>query len=501
MKALLFFTLFLSYFFAAGQQFTSTIFFSNSEYALDAEDMEIISAAADFIITHKEDITLTELFGFTDSSASSSFNMKLSEQRVLSVQQALEKDLPADWKNKAVVKWYGETKPPGNRNLHYGKRCVDIVITYSENKIIPAVEPVSALFDLLRDPVQKFRIDPTRDTILSGLQGTIISIPANAFYIPKSCAGQPVDIILQESYDPASMIFNGMTTASGKDQLQTDGMVFLNAQLCNRILTVKEENPLTVMFPTVSPQEGMELFFGKKDANGIIDWSIADNGLLPLYNAQVEDVLSKYNFMKRRNRKSCPFFFCGLSNFFSRYDRSSRRSYQTVDYAAFAKYKDSICVAYHVKNFNQFAKLMEERRKKEFESKLGREGLNAADFSYYIAQTNRLGYMNCDKFYSRPENKITDVLVQVPPSEGTSVFFVFTSFKSMMAPNAQTTENYSFINVGIGESGYIVVIQYADKIPYMYVEKTKITGKMDIKPELKAYTAMEMKKELQQLRF
>ncbi len=360
---------------------------------------------------------------------------------------------------------------------------------------------ISELFDQLRDPAQKFRIDPTKDIILKGDAGTIIIINANSFYIPKSCAGKNIDIVLLESYDPASMFMNNLFTMSGKSQLESDGMIFLNAQVNNRILTVKEESPITVMFPTSEVKNEMDLFYGKKTEEGTIDCVVSSNNLTPVYNYEIEELLSRYDFYERKIGSECPFFFCGIKNIFSgsKTDNTEKYTYNSLNYKAYIKYRDSICAVYGVRSLYTLNRIMEERKMKNFESKIGRDDIDQTNLNYYISKTTKLGWMNCDRFMIVPDIMKTDVLVQQQPSDNIVISLVFRKIKSMMSYNYSNYEYYGFNDIPKRYKCYLVVLKYENKIPYLSLQEVTITNDLVIEPEFKQYTVEGLKKELRRL--
>ena len=499
MKIQLLLALTFVYVSATAQQFNRTIYFENDESVLDEGDDIVISELIKFIKNDDIQVTSIEIYGFADTSASVNYNKTLSKKRCDVVLSALELEMPVALKDNIKMFWFGELKEGDTKkDLHFSQRCVDVFITYTENK---SKDNISELFDQLRTPTQKFKIDPTRDTILIGESGTIISIDADAFYIPKSCVGQDVDIVLLEAYDPVSMYFNNLSTMSDSKQLESDGMIFLNAQLCNRILTVKEDKPLTIMFPTEELKEEMQLFSGIKSASGNINWVVAQNELAPFADYKIEELLNRYDFYRHKYEERCPLFFCQIKNFVGINSRvnSTRVDIGSTDYKAYKKYKDSICAVYGVRSYYQLCKLMEDRENKNFESRVGRDDITAADWNYYITKTTNLGWMNCDRFLDLPEKNRANIIVEQKPAANVNMSLVFTEFKSMMAANNNTVDTYGFANVEKEKKCYVVALKYENKTPFLSIQKVSITPEMVITPDYKQYSIAELKKELSKL--
>ena len=499
MKIQLLLALTFVYVSATAQQFNRTIYFENDESVLDISDKMVISELIKFLHNDNIQISAIEIYGFADTSASVNYNKILSKKRCDVVFSALELEMPVALKENITMFWFGELKEgDSKKDLHFSQRCVDIFITYTE---IKSKDNISELIDQLRTPTQKFKIDPTRDTMLIGEAGTIISIDADAFYIPKSCLGQKVDIVLLEAYDPVSMYLNNLTTTSGSAQLESDGMIFLNAQLCNRILTVKEDKPLTVMFPTGELKDDMQLFSGIKTSSGNINWEVSQTELAPFADYKIEDLLNRYNFYRSKYVERCPLFFCKVKNFMGINStvNTTRVDIGSTDYAAYKKYKDSICAVYGVRSYYQLCRLMEERKNKNFESKVGREDISASDWNYYITKTTNLGWMNCDRFLDLPEKQRTNIIVQQKPAANVNISLVFTEFKSMIATNNNTADNYGFANVKKDSKCFVVALKYEDKTPFLSIQKVTISPDMVIKPDYKQYSITDLKKELAKL--
>lgn len=465
---------------ATAQQFNRTIYFENDESVLDESDKVVITELVNFLKNDDIEISSIEIYGFADTSASVNYNKTLSKKRCDVVYATLELEMPIALKDNIKMFWFGELKEgDAKKDLHYSQRCVDVFITYKE---IKSEDNISELFDQLRTPTQKFKIDPTRDTIITGKAGTIISVDANSFYIPKSCEGEKMDIILLEAYDPAGMIMNNLVTSSGKNQLETDGMVFINAQMCNRILTIKEDKPITVMFPTTKPKEGMQLFTGKKLESGVIDWELSNDPLNPLYSFQVPNYLTRYNFRYKKYRKDCPYFFCGLRETLNMDNTKYRekRSYKAINWKAYHAYMDSACAALGVRSWSQFYAIMEKRAKAQ------------AEMNYYVTATTNLGWMNCDRFLDLPENEKTNVMVQQKPDDNINAFLVFRDFKSILNTNYPTPKQIGFGQVGIGQRCYAVLLKYEDKIPYLSIKEITIEADLIIEPEFVKMTTQEL---------
>ncbi|MFT6166844.1 MAG: hypothetical protein ACJAV5_001509 [Vicingaceae bacterium] len=117
---------------------------------------------------------------------------------------------------------------------------------------------------------QTFKIDPTKPNTITGVEGTIIDFPANAF--DTKSKGR-VEIKLQEFYKLSDMVFANLTTQTASGELiETGGMVNIEAYQGDVKLNLAEGKSITVKFPFEEKKEGMHTFLGEKDDLGDVVW-------------------------------------------------------------------------------------------------------------------------------------------------------------------------------------------------------------------------------------
>ncbi|MBK8345215.1 MAG: OmpA family protein [Bacteroidetes bacterium] len=469
MKTFYFLLLVCSSFYGFGQQKILSLYFENKEYTLTSANLKNLDQYAEILTDSSILITAIQINGYTDEKASDDFNITLSKNRAEAVYNNLSSRIPANGSNKIKVQWYGETIPENPQSgYHYGKRCVDIIITYTQAKVeeIPVTDNIQDLLDKLKTPKQYFTIDPDRDTVIYGIYGTVINIPADAFYIPESKSNEPVEIILQESYTVSDMLLNGLTTVSGKSQLQTDGMLYVNAKIGSRMLTLKDDKALRILIPTDTLVEGMQFFNGAHDANGNMNWQF-----------------------KKVRRKDCPYLFCGMRNDLGLVTPAytERKSYNRINWKAYNAYVDSLCIAFNVKNRSELNRLLNKRQEKE------------ANTNFYMVEATGLGFMNCDRFIDLPEEQKTIVMVNAPLTDNVVAYMVFKSFKSILPTNYASATKMGFANVGKGNSCYVVLIKYENKTPYLSITELEIAENATVQPVFNQMTEAELKAALNKL--
>lgn len=125
------------------------------------------------------------------------------------------------------------------------------------------------------EPAQVFQVQPGRDTLLVGSQGTQLYLPADAFELPGGAPG-PVAVELREFYSLPDILLAGLSTRSGNQLLETGGMLQLTARTAaGQVVTLREGRRVHLRMPTPQVQPGMELFEGVPGPDGRIDWQLA----------------------------------------------------------------------------------------------------------------------------------------------------------------------------------------------------------------------------------
>ncbi len=118
---------------------------------------------------------------------------------------------------------------------------------------------LTSLFTQLEKPEQHFTIDNSKDTLLQFEEGTVVLVPANSFGGMNG-----VEFTAKEFYKTSDIVLNQLSTASNKEQLETGGMLKVNAIYRGKELGIDKQNPLRLFMPDTSEtMKGMGLFYGK----------------------------------------------------------------------------------------------------------------------------------------------------------------------------------------------------------------------------------------------
>ena len=190
-------------------------------------------------------------------------------------------------------------------DLAYNKSPIDFSSFYSKVKKSP----------------QAFIVNTEKDTVITCKEGTILTIKANSFIDKKT--GKTTQgrarLEVTEYYTLSDILMGNLTTMSNDKQLETGGMLFIEAFKSNAPLQLN--NDMTIEFPTKNKKPGMQLFTGqetKNDINWIIENSSSVNPLIhdiaDVPFAIVEEVPSfpECQGMNNQEKKEC------VSNVFNR---------------------------------------------------------------------------------------------------------------------------------------------------------------------------------------
>lgn len=125
-----------------------------------------------------------------------------------------------------------------------------------------AGQAVEIFYSRLKKPAQQFEIDPAKDTVLFGKQGTILKILANTFVYPdRKPVNVPVHVTLIECYEYADMLAHRLYSLSDNKQLVTGGMINIKAQdKHNNNLKLVSYRPIQLTMPAEKFDPDMQLF-------------------------------------------------------------------------------------------------------------------------------------------------------------------------------------------------------------------------------------------------
>lgn len=136
----------------------------------------------------------------------------------------------------------------------------------------------SELLDSLKSigqELQQKEIDPTKDNLVKGKNGTVIHIPANSLVDENGTPiSSQVTIELKEHYSIVDYVTSNLQTFHNNDILQTQGMIYFTAKTKEGITPkISKDKSIRVEFPIKERISEAKIFAGKRDENGNLNWS------------------------------------------------------------------------------------------------------------------------------------------------------------------------------------------------------------------------------------
>ncbi|SDG17265.1 c-type cytochrome [Chitinophaga filiformis] len=142
------------------------------------------------------------------------------------------------------------------------RACALLILLASCNSL-SSIRPLPAMLNPSKLPSQLFDVNTERDTVLALNGGTIITIPAHTL---KTDDGKTARLEVKEALTIEQMLIAGLRTQSNGKPLQSGGMIYINAAKDAKVSILK---PLQIQIPTGKMVDGMQLYKGETEKNGI----------------------------------------------------------------------------------------------------------------------------------------------------------------------------------------------------------------------------------------
>ena len=154
-------------------------------------------------------------------------------------------------------------------NISVGPLTVDTskqMVNYNPQDLsLKAVHPdrqqlLNNLLSQLAKDAQQFSIDNSRDTLLTGTEGSTLLIPANSLGGSRN-----VIISLKEFYKTSDIVLNKLSTSSNGNQLITGGMVHITASVNGQEVNIQPGKQIRLyMTDTSAEMKQMQQFEGEE---------------------------------------------------------------------------------------------------------------------------------------------------------------------------------------------------------------------------------------------
>lgn len=242
---------------AFAQNFEQSVYFESGQAQLTkkakAKLEQLLAQSQEY-----PDLVL-DLKGFCDEAGSLSYNEELARRRAQAVAQYLEA------KGLETASFSLRAKGELSEGDWAKNRRVEVRLQVFQPK---NWEEFYSFMD--QRMKQEFWINPNRDTLIFGANGSQLFIPAGSFVRANGQAPKDdqVKIVLREALSLKDMwMQNLQTVAPGHELIETGGMVNIQAQdLNNEELQLAPKASLNLRLPSDEPlNEGMQVFYADRD--------------------------------------------------------------------------------------------------------------------------------------------------------------------------------------------------------------------------------------------
>lgn len=487
---------------AQTKAFYHTVHFDSDQWSLSTEVGEDLRRLSDTLRLF--DVYSIEIIGHTDADGTQSYNKVLSKNRSESVKNCL---LSNRVDPKLIsTDYYGETHPIAgnvNENDKFKNRRVQVKVVLRDaevEEVIPYNQSVWKIYDdLSKEELQKFCIDPTKDTMIVCERGAMVIVPAWTFGNLRAARGPAcVEIEVVETHLKSDFLAANLNSVSNNGLIESAGMIYVNAKYDGNPVNPLPDRYITIMFPNASTRNDMKVF----DDNGVGKgrdgyWKLSRNemGRFGYKGGMRRCIYKNYN--------DCGFW-CRIGYYLS-FKNPPKYSLKKGDISISNKYKTQL--SKYAKNLEDLtyrqslrflreeygvktdaeliAKLNEEveaeeaKRKQEIELNIDNGQVNSGDLEYYVFQMPGMGWANCDAFYDVPKDLVTSVDIDLPANDRYDVKMVFAN-RNIIVSGYKKEKSISFSGIPKGESVFIVAVSNLNGKPGLCIQKYTVGN--EVKP-------------------
>lgn len=268
----------------------------------------------------------------------------------------------------------------------------------------------------LRTTSSSFRISVASDTIVYAKRGTGLYFPADIFVRKDgSSPSGSVRVVVEECYDLPEILAAKLSTTSNGRLLETAGMIHIRAFADKEELSIREGGRYQIYFPNQHVHaDDFHLFYGQRDARGIINWELAsdeDQLLIPVESTRQALANGAVSIPDDSFNQEC------IIQITESYLRRGTKISQ-MDYFNWQLSNGQTLNQWFISGFNPDITMVKDFCSKglrsEISFKVNKEG---AFDSYFIAHSDFLDY----------DRKIADFLRTMPPLDLEQLMPEFTS--------------------------------------------------------------------------
>jgi hypothetical protein len=400
---------------------------------------------------HRKKILLR---GHTDKDADAHYNQKLSTQR----NEAVKAVLAENGYSTVEYESYGEDWPiclsEGEDCMHSNRRVEVLLMDEASEELIYETHKVAP-------EVRFVRIE--KDAEVKTDQGTLVKIPSNCFvHADGSAVTGEVRFEVKEFYNFKDCIQKKLCTTSEGKLLESGGMLYLSAAQGTEQLLIAAGKNLDVTFASQreKPEDGMQIFSGEfKDGN--LNWTNPKSGRVITTEPYLYEIDSVKNEVPTKGKKK--FTFMGKSI------EAIYEPDEPTEYYLWTMLEGNEAYEYSLSDYDRSRLLTSLKRWDSKYTYSYKKIPNPAAKCSLVFPANKLGWINCDRFYNQP---VTDVTVQYTGDCPSINLLVLDQINSVLTCNININEKQIVArNMPIGQKCHLFSYSEIEgKIYYSFVE-------------------------------
>ncbi|MEZ4800621.1 MAG: OmpA family protein [Flavobacteriales bacterium] len=507
-------------FIQAQKQLLHSIYFEIGKKEISNDEKSIIKVKLEQLHCTPFNI---ELHSFADSTGNAESNFQLSKERASNVKDVLTSFKLCDG-STIDIKAFGETETAvfAKKYVTLGEyRRVDILVSCAVEPLIDSTAPdelvedddsnaqdIRELYAQLSPEKEIFTIDPTIDNTIRCKHKTVIYIPANTLTIDNQLAKDEIAISVLVCRTTAEMIAANLTTQTTNNRtLRTLGMVYIDAfdSKGNRAEIIGN-GAIDIAMPTNEDTSEAQLFEGESAERGNVKWLPQGSDLIiypmgSLIATKNIDVPGRCNtFWCRFWKNLFPDKSITKKDGVSRGITFTSEGYSAVLLNSIKQMElDSLYKKYDVKDYWSLQKKMKDERIEKLESGYLNADIPMEDVNFYIMNVARFGWANCDVFSRMGNGPKEEIYVLEQPSKSVDCKIIYKK-ENIILPLISNSGKYEIQNIPVGVRLSIIVFKYENNEAYAYIDEvTMQKNGLEVKPEYKKYSMLELKEALLQL--
>lgn len=346
---------------------------------------------------------------------------------------------------------------------------------------------------------QTFVFANSTGEIITGNYGTMLKISKNTFVDENGAPiSGDIELELKEVFTPLDRVLGNLTTTFENKPLETGGMLYIDAKSDGNPVYIAENKSILISMPTDSVMEGMSLFKGVEDKNGI-KWVEPE----PLQKPS-EDSLKKL-FLSFEKTTNIWYHVEGFSD----PDDAPFEVSDEVSRIAWAGEgvkikKDSVV------KFGEYTIYLTKGKlttwSETFEVQDGKNSYVEDMNTNYIFSLKKLGWANIDRLINDPRTEEVELITEVTNGGGYKLVYLTMVTQNMYLPEYKMKNGtYSFAHddnetqqLPVGENATLIATAYADGKPFIAINKIQIKKEENVELELKPTTEKKMRAMLEQ---